>query len=308
MAGLKEIKNKIYSVKKTRKVTRAMEAVSAVKMRKAQERALSARSYARSAVRILAQVSTLVEFDTHPLIRQRDTGATAILLITSDKGLAGSLNSAVLKLAEKFIANKDESKGGIKWVCVGKRAVDWAERRDCEIVHKLQYVSDDITEHELKEITEIVVRMQKNGDVRKVNIIYTNFKSTFEQEAVMRRALPLSKGALEDIASGILPEKGKHSIGVEHGVIDNTDNTYTIEPSRSAVFNEIVPKLTNIVVFHTLLENKASEHSARMVAMKNATDKAGEVAMLLKRKFNKARQAAITAEIGEITSGLEAMK
>jgi F-type H+-transporting ATPase subunit gamma len=282
-----------------------MEAVSAVKMRKSQERAKGARGYAKSALRILAQVSTVVEFAAHPLVQQRATGATAVVLVTSDKGLAGSLNSAVLKLAEKFIANKDESKGGIKWVCIGKRAVDWAERREYDMVHTLIDVSDNITEGELEDITKTIIKLQENGEVRKVNVIYTNFKSTFEQEAVMRRVLPLSRGALSDIVEGILPEKGKFAETLKE---DKLVADYTIEPSRSGLLNEILPRLTNIIMFHTLLENKASEHSARMVAMKNATDKAGEVATLLKRKFNKARQAAITAEIGEITSGLEAMK
>jgi F-type H+-transporting ATPase subunit gamma len=310
MAGLKEIKNKIHSVKKTRKVTRAMEAVSAVKMRKAQERAKGARAYARSALRILSQVSSVVEFATHPLVAQSGSGATAVVLVTSDKGLAGSLNSAVLKTAERFIQNKDESKGGIKWLCIGKRAIDWAERREYDIAYTMSNVSDAIAEQELEELTQKVVAMQEGGEVRKVNIIYTNFKSTFEQEAVMRRVLPLSKGALDDIVDGILPQKG---LG-ESDAISKKQETekpvadYEIEPSRSGLLNEILPRLTNIVIFHSLLENKASEHSARMVAMKSATDKAGEVAMFLKRKFNKARQAAITAEIGEITSGLEAMK
>ena len=282
-----------------------MEAVSAVKMRKSQERARGARAYAKSALRILAQVSSVVEFAAHPLVRQRKTGATAIVLVTSDKGLAGSLNSAVLKIAEKFVQNKDESKGGIKWVCIGKRAIDWAERREYDIVHTLKDVSDNITEAELEDVTQKIVTMQEAGEVRKVNIIYTNFKSTFEQVAVMRRALPLSRGALNDIVEGILPEKGKLATSLDD---DAKVADYTIEPSRSGLLKEILPRLTNIIMFHSLLENKASEHSARMVAMKNATDKAGEVTTFLKRKFNKARQAAITAEIGEITSGLEAMK
>ncbi len=306
MAGLKEIKNKIKSVQKTRKVTRAMEAVSAVKMRKSQERARGARTYARSALRILGQVSHIVEFAKHPLVAQNTTGTTVTILVTSDKGLAGSLNSAVIKLAEKFIANKDESKGGVKWICIGRRGLDWAERRGYEVIHSVSNVSDDVEEVEMQDITDMIIKMQEQSKVRKVNVIYTNFKSTFEQEAVLRRILPLSHGALNDIVSGILPERGKWSAG------GNEDETrvadYKVEPNRNSLLEEVLPRLTNILVFHTLLENKASEHSARMVAMKNATDKAGEVSMLLKRKFNKARQAAITAEIGEITSGLEAMK
>ncbi len=307
MAGLKEIKNKINSVNKTRKVTRAMEAVSAVKMRKSQEHTLSARAYARSAVRILAQVSSVVEFGKHPLVAKQATGPTAVVLVTSDKGLAGSLNSAVLKLAEQFVANKDENKGGIKWICIGKRGLDWVERRGYEVVHSISNISDDVTEEEMREVTNLITALKEGGEVRKVNIIYTNFKSTFEQEAVMRRVLPLSYGALNDIVQGILPSKGKWA-DAEDSKGNKQIADYKMEPDRESLLVEVLPRLVNILVFHTLLENKASEHSARMVAMKNATDKAGEVGMLLKRKFNKARQATITAEIGEITSGLEAMK
>lgn len=305
MAGLKEIKNKIHSVKKTRKVTRAMEAVSAVKMRKSQGRALGARAYARSALRILGQVSSIVEFNKHPLVVQRAEGATVVVLVTSDKGLAGSLNSAVIKIAEEFVTNKDASKGDIKWICIGKRGFDWAQRREYDIIHSIKDLSDDIQEEETQEVTEMIIRLQKEQEVRKVNVIYTNFKSTFEQEAVMRRLLPLSLGALNDIVSGILPSKGKWS-----DIESENKNApeYKVEPNRSKLLSEVLPRLTNILVFHTLLESKASEHSARMVAMKNATDKAGDVSILLKRKFNRVRQAAITAEIGEITSGLEAMK
>ncbi len=331
MAGLKEIKNKIHSVKKTRKVTRAMEAVSAVKMRKSQERAKGARAYARSALRILGQVSSVLEFGSHPLVVHRDDGDTAVILVTSDKGLAGSLNSAVLKLAEKFLTNKENNNGNVKWLCLGKRGLDWAERRNYNVIYNAKNLSDDVQEIEMQEITAKAIKMQESKEVSRVYILYTNFKSTFEQDAVMRRVLPLSRGALYDIVAGILPQKAKataegidQSGDVDRNVVNleeglpserkgpttevDTVTDYEIEPSHSDLLKEVLPRLTNIVVFHALLENKASEHSARMVAMKNATDKAGEVGMLLQRKFNKARQAAITAEIGEITSGLEAMR
>lgn len=310
MAGLKEIKQQILSVEKTRKVTRAMEAVSAVKMRKSQERALGARSYARSAVRILGQISSVPEFAIHPLVQHHTAGKTAVILVTSDKGLAGSLNSAVLKLAEKFVAKESQKSGavdtsGVVWLCLGKRGSDWAERRGYEVAYSARNLSDGVTEAEMREITDKVVAMQLSGEVRKVNAIYTNFKSTFEQEAVMRRVLPLSQGALADIVRGITPEKGTYAGTDEY---EGKQLDYNIEPSRSRVLKEILPRLANIIVFHTLLENKASEHSARMVAMKNATDKGGEVAAMLKRTFNKARQAAITGEVSEITTGMEAMK
>lgn len=306
MSGLKEIKQKIQSVQKTRKVTRAMEAVSAVKMRKSQERALGARSYARSALRILGQLTTVPEFATHPLVRQNETGKTIVVLITSDKGLAGSLNSAVLKRAEQFLTEYTrEEEGGFAWICIGKRGSDWAERRGYEVLHSMPNTSAALTERQLQELTDKMVALQTSGEAFKVRMIYTNFKSTFEQEPVRRRILPLSHGALNDIVHGIIPEKGAYADTRKH---EDSQLNYSIEPHHGHILDEVMPRLVNVLIFHALLEHKASEHSARMVAMKNATDKGGEVATALKRRFNKARQAAITGEVSEITSGIEAMK
>ncbi len=305
MAGLKEIKNKINSVKKTRKVTRAMEAVSAVKMRKSQERALSLREYARSALRILGQISAIKEFGTHPLVKKRSSGMVAILLITSDKGLAGSLNSGVIKIAENFANNFKGGTGELIWFCVGKRAVEWAGRRKMNVYGDFTNMSDDVTEEEINEITRDLLDMQYSGKIREAHVIYTNFKSTFEQEPIMRRILPISENEIKEIVANIIPERGKYADLADN---ETSPASYKIEPSKSHLLNDVLPILINIFVLHTILENKASEHSARMVAMKNASDKAGEIAQTLKREFNKARQAAITAEISEITSGLEAMK
>lgn len=306
MAGLKEIKQKIVSVQKTRKVTRAMEAVSAVKMRKSQERAIGARSYARSALRILEQLSTVPEFKTHPLVAMKVHGKVAVILVTSDKGLAGSLNSAVLKLAEKFAQRAPQGKESIVWLTLGKRATDWAERRGYRVVYSARNISDGVSEEDMQAITNEVLRLQMSGESKEVVAIYTNFKSTFEQEAVERRVLPLEQESLHAIVAGITPVRGAYA-GTDEAPAYRSVN-YKIEPDGSELLREILPRLANIVVLHTLLENKASEHSARMVAMKNATDKAGEVVTLLRRKFNKARQAAITGEVSEITSGIEAMK
>lgn len=306
MAGLKEIKQKIVSVQKTRKVTRAMEAVSAVKMRKSQERAIGARTYARSALRILGQLSSVPEFAVHPLVAKRAEGKTAVILVTSDKGLAGSLNSGVLKLAEKFAQSAPQGRDSIVWLTLGKRATDWAERRGYTVVYSARNISDDVSEADMRMITDEVIRLQTTGTVKEVIAIYTNFKSTFEQEAVQRHVLPLEQEGLQNIIAGITPTRGAYAGTDEES--HTSSNNYKIEPDRSELLKELLPRLANIVVMHTLLENKASEHSARMVAMKNATDKAGEVVVLLRRRFNKARQAAITGEVSEITSGIEAMK
>ena len=153
----------------------------------------------------------------------------------------------------------------------------------------------------------MVVALQSDQKTKAVFLVYTNFKSTFEQQAVTRMMLPLSVPMLQEMVDGILPAKGKYAMK-QLQEAKNTAVDYRIEPGPEAVTNEILPLLANIAVFHALSESKASEHSARMVAMKNATDKAKEVAHELTLEFNKKRQAAITAEVSEITSGMEAMK
>ena len=307
MASLKNVKLKIISVKKTSTVTRAMEAVSAVKMRKSQERAMMARPFARAALRILSGLSSSIEAQNHPLTREKREGKTAIILITSDKGLAGSLNSAVLKKTEQFISEESLGKDDLVFLCVGRRGYEFAERRGYEIIEHYTNVSDDVDEEQFRAITKSVINVQLSGITKEVRVIYTNFHSTFEQKAAAHKILPLSQKILEHVVADILPDKGKYS---ESRTEVKKIGSYTIEPhgEEGMVLDALLPKLVNITVFHKMLESKASEHSARMVAMKNATDKAKERAQELTRTFNKVRQAAITREVSEITSGIEAMR
>lgn len=284
-----------------------MEAVSAVKMRKAQERAFAGRGYALAAMRILKQVSGTLNIAENPLVRPNDSKQIAVVIITSDKGLAGALNASVLKAVTRLIQAEDVSGKNVIACCIGKRGYEYAQRRGFDIVYSDTNVSDDFTRHQLIEVTEKVVSLQTKGITRSAFLIYTNFKSTFEQQAVTRAMLPLSVPMLQEMVDGILPAKGKYAMKQLKDVA-STAADYRIEPGPEAVTNEILPLLANIAVFHALSESKASEHSARMVAMKNATDKAKEVAHELTLEFNKKRQAAITAEVSEITSGMEAMK
>jgi len=313
MAGLKNIKQKIQSVKKTSTVTRAMEAVSAVKMRKAQERAIAARPYARAALRMLGSVSGSRDASNHPLTRERKEGKVGIVMITSDKGLAGSLNSAVLKKTQEFISDAGLSARDLVFICLGKRGYEFALRRGYSVVHHHTNISDGIDEEEFRRITRQVIDLQESGVTREVRVAYTDFRSTFEQEAAVHKILPVSLHVMERVIASITPERGKFA-DIENLSARRTQaggdgaSAYTIEPDTEEVFKVLIPKLANIAVFHKLLESKASEHSARMVAMKNATDKAREVVRDLTRKFNRVRQAAITREVSEITSGIEAMR
>jgi F-type H+-transporting ATPase subunit gamma len=302
--ALKHIKLKIQSVKKTSTVTRAMEAVSAVKMRKAQERALGGRAYAAAALTILERISGSKDLQQQPLM-QTSEGKTAIVLITSDKGLAGALNSNVIRSAEREIESRGLSKDDIILLAIGRRGGDYFLNRGYVVREKIENISDDISEKDMYRITDQLLDMHAKGEIGSALIMYMNFLSTFEQKPVVRQLLPITPEMVREMVAGIVPVKGKYA-GIGQG--ETRPATYTIEPDAEAIVKVLMPRLLNIAVYHGLLEAKASEHSARMVAMKSATDKAKEMAKLLTRKFNKIRQAAITREVSEITSGIEAMK
>jgi len=302
MAGLKAIKTKIRSVEKTKKVTKAMEAVSAAKMRKAQTRALSGRAYARAAVSILSRVSGSREVLSHPLTEVRAANRALYIVITSDKGLAGALNSAVLRATEADFEAAGFSKENISIIAVGRKANDYFMNRGYTI-EQFHFNNDVVTNTIVSKLVDEAAARFSAGDVDVVKIAYQNFVSTFEQRPTLRTVFPLSLEELKNVVSDIIPTKGTFA----QSVPEHTPSTYTIEPSEGEVLNAILPRLAGIFVYHALLESQASEHSARMVSMKSASDKAGEMRDSLTLKFNKARQAAITREVSEITGGMEAM-
>ena len=306
MASLKNIKQKIRSYKKTGTVTKAMQAVSAVKMRKSQERALSGRSYAAAALSILERLSGTNDAGRHELMQKRQ-GKTCMVIVTSDKGLAGSLNSAVVRQAEREIASRKLAKNDLVIIAVGRRGGDYFASRGYDVRVKHENVADGVSEEELKMVTDKILEWHASAQVANCFIVYTNFISTFEQEAILRQLVPITPESIAFMVAGIRPAKGKYAPA--KGTNDAIKPAaYTIEPDAESVLEMLLPKLLNIAVFHALLESKASEHSARMVAMKSATDKAVDMAKAFTRTFNKVRQAAITREVSEITSGIEAMK
>lgn len=311
MAGLKNIKLKILSVKKTSTVTHAMEAVSAVKMRKAQERALGGRLYAASALSILQKLAGTADFSQHPLMHSQEA-PNLYIVVTSDKGLAGSLNSAVIRKSEAAIlgpAGSDAKarKENAHIVAIGRRGAEYFTNRGYKVVLRKENVSDSVSETDMLEITSYFLAQHKEKKISDLYMVYTNFLSTFEQEAIVRRVVPMIPEQLAEMIKHIRPVKGKYAPSAEERV-EHAPVSYTVEPNADAIVEFLLPKLINVAIFHALLENKASEHSARMVAMKNATDNAKEKVREYTRTFNKVRQAAITREISEITSGIEAMR
>lgn len=300
--SLKQVKNKIISTKKTGQVTKAMESVSAVKMRKSQQRAFAGRPYVHAAMRILSRVAGARDLEQSIYTGTKEEGKRILVIVTSDKGLAGSVSSAVLKKAEEVIS---KYRAEIEVICVGRKAVEFARREKLEVIEEHTNVSDEVTIDDVYEISRTLFNRFGTGEYKEIEIIYQNFLSTFEQEPTKRQILPLDPAEVHYIMRGIKPKEGKFSEDVEPA---DDHISYTVEPSAEEVLDSLIPRLVQIIVYHAFLESKASEHSARMVAMKNATDKSKEVIKALTIQYNKARQAAITAEVSEITAGVEAMK
>jgi len=300
--ALKHIKNKIKSTGRTSKVTKAMEAVSAVKMRKSQERALSGRPYAEAAFRVLQNIARSVDVQHHTFMKPDEGSHECVIVITSDKGLAGSLNSAVLKEATNIL--KKNPKDSVELICFGKKAYEHFLRRGYTIPRHYLNLTDDVDITDVEEVVDFVATHFKEGKYKTVRIVFQHFTSTFEQNAIVRKVLPIDKDEVRLMIDDIVPKQGKFAEVVKHEPMI----IYTAEQGRGLLFDSVFIMLVRIMVYHALLESKASEHSARMVAMKNATDKAKEVMKALTLLYNKERQSVITAEVSEITGGIEALK
>lgn len=299
--ALKDIKAKIGATKRMHTVTRAMEAVSAAKMRKTQQLAFAGRPYARAALAILTRIAGTAEVKRHPLASSRPVKKLALVVITSDRGLAGSLNSAVLKLANEAV--DDCNIPQVEIYAYGRKGYEHFKRRGYNVVKSYENKQDVVSMPIMEEISHELTERFLTGDIDKVLAVYSNFRSTFEQIPTMRRLLPLSFPALTEIVEGIRPAKGKWS----REMMVEAPAVYTVESSRGDVLNLLIPRLIGVSLYYMLLEAKAAEHSARMVAMKNASDKSKERTRDFTRLYNKLRQAAITREVSEIVSGREAL-
>lgn len=308
MPSTRAIKGKIRSVQKTHQVTKAMEAVSGVKMRKAQISAIASRPYALSAFRILARISQSVDIARHPLVEIRKVDRVLLVVITSDKGLAGGLNSGVTKCALLALKERGVAKENTGVLAIGRKGEEFFSRRGYILEKHIETLRDETAIGGFSEIVGYVTKLFTDGKYDECVLVYTNFRSTFEQEPVTRTLLPLSVDGLTTMIKGIAPEKGAFKEVNTNLISEGQSSDYLFEPSPEAVFEELLPRLIAIELHHAFLESKASEHSARMVAMRNASDKASEVTFNLTREYNKARQGAITREMSEIIGGIEAMR
>ena len=289
MASGKEIRTKILSVQNTRKITKAMEMVAASKMRKAQERMKAARPYGDKIRRIAANMSHANSEYKHPFLTHKDQVNNAgLIVITTDKGLCGGLNTNVLRLALSRMKEWDAA--GVKKTsvaCVGNKGLGFMQRLGANVASKVTGLGD--TPHLEKLIGPIKVLLDafSAGELDVVCIAYTRFVNTMKQEPVLEQLLPLSGEQLRD----------EHSHSWD----------YLYEPDSKVVVDELLVRYVEALVYQSVAENMASEQSARMVAMKAASDNAATVIKDLQMIYNKTRQAAITKEIAEIVGGAAAV-
>ena len=301
---MRETKLKIRSVNNTKQITKAMEMVSASKMRKSQQVALGSRPYCEKALEILGNLSEHTDYNFHPLLVRRPLEKTALLVITSDKGLCGGLNSNILKKTQK-------AAGNFEIIAVGKKGRDFFARRGFKISAEFTGIGDIVKIEDILPIASYLIKSYQEGKYDLIAAVYTKFLSTLKQEAVVRQVLPINLESIKEIVAGIVPERGRYAelkdkAGESASYKYNYE--YVYEPNPELVLNELLPNLLQIQVYHMVLEANASEHSARMVAMKNASESAQKLIEDLQLYFNKVRQSAITKEISEITAGSEALQ
>lgn len=310
MQSTRDIKRRMRSIGNTQQITRAMEVVSATKMRRSQEFALAARPYAESALQLLGNISQKTVRKIHPLLERRRGKDIYLIVITSDKGLCGGYNSGVLRKAQGYLDKNSESKN-IDIITVGKKARDYFKFRGYEIAEEFIGFGDFVKLEETMPVAERILFDWQEKKHSKIVCAFTNFVSTLRQEVVIRQVLPITKKGIKEIIEGIIPKKGRYAREKEKKA-DSQPATfnyrYIYEPSREKVLNELLPLLVEIQVHYMILEANASEHSARMVAMKNASENAEEILEELNLFYNKARQSAITNEITEVTAGREALE
>ena len=288
MPSGKEIRTKIKSVQNTRKITKAMEMVAASKMRKAQERMKAARPYGEKIRRLAANLSHANSEYKHPFLKKAgEVKRVGLIVITTDKGLCGGLNTNVLRVALNNL-KEWEGKGvtDIRVTAIGSKGLGFMQRLGAKVVSNVTHLGD--TPHLDKMIGPVKVMLDafQAGELDAVYIVYTRFLNTMKQEPVLEQLLPLS---------------GEQLRQTEHGW------DYIYEPDARAVIDELLVRYVEALVYQSVAENMASEQSARMVAMKAASDNAGNVINELQLIYNKTRQAAITKEISEIVGGAAAV-
>jgi len=287
MAGGKEIRTKIKSVQNTQKITRAMEMVAASKMRKAQDRMRAARPYAEKIRNVAAHLSHANPEYKHPFLVKRDNPSRiGVIVVTSDKGLCGGLNTNVLRMTLARMKEWEGGKQGVEVCAIGNKALGFMQRIGASVLSQATHLGDTPHMDKLIGPVKLMLDAYNDGRIDSLHICFTRFVNTMKQEPVMEQLLPISG----------------EELGSASGHWD-----YIYEPDAKQVIDELLVRYIETLIYQAVAENIASEQSSRMVAMKAASDNAGNVIDELKLVYNKTRQAAITKELSEIVAGAAAV-
>ncbi len=302
MASAREVKRRMKSVKNIMQVTRALEAVSASKVRRATQAVMGSRAYTDHAWDVLLNIAGSATPGTalHPLLDVRKTkpNAITILLITGDRGLAGAYNTNVIRVARHFAARQNVP---IRWVAVGRKGRDILLRMKQNVIAEFTNLPPRPSASDMGPIAQVLMEDYLSEQTGEVYIAFTDFINSLTQKPSIQRLLPLTP--MDTTGMVGMDYLKKPSVAVS-----GSNLQYEYEPSASAILDEIVPKFTVMVIYQALLEALASEHSARMVAMRNASDSANDLISTYQLAYNKARQMGITSEILDIVGGAEALK
>jgi F-type H+-transporting ATPase subunit gamma len=292
MAAGKEIRGKIKSVENTKKITKAMEMVAASKMRKAQERMRAARPYADKIRNITANLSRANPEYSHPfVVKNSGTGKAGVIVVTTDKGLCGGLNTNVLRATTAKLRELEQAGVKTQAVAIGNKGLGFLNRIGAQVVAQVTQLGDTPHLERLIGPVKVLLDQYAEGKLDSVHLCFTRFINTMKQEPVVMQLLPLTADRLEQSDA----EKQAYSWD------------YLYEPDAKSVIDDLMVRYVEALIYQAVADNMASEQSARMVAMKAATDNAGNLIAELKLVYNKTRQAAITKELSEIVSGAAAV-
>ncbi|MDQ6952910.1 MAG: F0F1 ATP synthase subunit gamma [Mariprofundaceae bacterium] len=282
MASAKEIRGQIKATQNTAKITKAMEMVAASKMRKAQERVLDARSYAEGIERVIHNLMRSHPEYKHPFLVKRDVKRMGVIAVSTDKGLCGGLNTNAMK---KVLSLMESSPVDVDFMNIGRRASQFMRRFGGKVLASVEDVNDTPSLDEILGVVQVAMDKYMAGELDEVHLVYSQYVNTMTQKPTSMRLLPCDDSNVSE---------------------QETYWDYLYEPDSQVVLDGLLRRYIEALVYHSVLENKACEHSARMVAMKSATDNARDIVKDLQVTYNKARQAAITQEIAEICSGAAA--
>ncbi|MET0785782.1 MAG: ATP synthase F1 subunit gamma [Paenisporosarcina sp.] len=285
MASLRDIKSRITSTKKTSQITKAMQMVSASKMNRAELNAKSFVPYMAKIQEVVGAIASGTSDSGHPMLKSRPVAKTAYLVITSDRGLAGAYNSNVLRAVTSAIRARHTSNDQFVIFAVGRVGSEFFTKRGFTVIESVVALPDQPSFADIKEIARKAVGMFTEGTYDELYMYYNHFVSAIQQDVTEKKVLPLT-----DIE------------------MTGTSASYEFEPSGDAILEVLLPQYAESLIYGALLDGKASEHAARMTAMKSATDNASELISSLTLQFNRARQAAITQEITEIVGGVAALE